>query len=76
MSRLLPFLDALERAVWTFVQAFAGSIVVTGGVGMNDAKIAGVAAALAVAKSLSIATTVRTGEELSRSGAAEANKRG
>jgi hypothetical protein len=61
---LTRWLDLLERTAWTAIQAFAASVVVTGNVGAADLKIAGLASAIAAAKSLSIATTVRTGEEL------------
>ncbi len=65
MTRLL---DLLERSLWTFIQAFTASIVVTAGVGLNDLKIAGVAAAISVAKNLSVSATVKTGEELVKNG--------
>lgn len=61
---LTRWLDLFERTVWTAIQAFAASVVVTGSVGAGDLKVAAIAAAIAAAKSLSIATSVRTGEEL------------
>lgn len=64
---MVRWLDVVERAAWTFIQAFGASIVVTGGVGLGDLKIAAVAAVIAVAKSLSVTTTVKAGEELAKS---------
>lgn len=53
------WLDLLERSAWTFVQAFAASVVVTGNLGAGDFKIAAGAAALAVLKSLSVSQSVQ-----------------
>lgn len=63
---MVRLLDVLERTLWTAIQAFAASVVVTGAVGLGDLKIAAVAAAIAVAKSLSVSTTVQTGQELAK----------
>lgn len=56
-----PFLrDLVERSVWTFVQAAAASLVVTGLT--RDAWIvAAVAGGLAVAKAVGIAAGVKLG---------------
>lgn len=62
----LRLLDLLERSLWTFAQAFAASVVVTGGLGLNDLKIAAAAAVIAVLKNLSVATTAQTGEALAK----------
>jgi hypothetical protein len=48
------FIDAAERAVWTFVEAAAGALLVSGLMGLDAYKgalIAGIAAALSVIKS-------------------------
>lgn len=58
------WLDLLERSLWTAIQAFAASVVVTGAAGLGDLKVAAVAAVIAVAKSLSVTTSVKTGQEL------------
>ena len=44
------YLDLLERAVWTFVQAAAASIIVSQGFGAEVWKVAAVAGGLAVVK--------------------------
>lgn len=75
MSRLLPFLDALERTAWTFIQAFAGTVAALGEINATALKAAGVAAAISAAKSLSVATSVRTGAELAKSGESETGRR-
>lgn len=52
-SRKKRYADAAERIVWTFVQAFAGSIVALGlDDVVNSLKISAVAGALSAAKSL------------------------
>jgi hypothetical protein len=53
------WLDLLERSAWTAVQTFSASVVLTGGLGWGDVKIAAGAAVLAVLKNLSIVSTVR-----------------
>lgn len=45
-------IDAAERAVRTFVQAFAASVVVSQAVSLGDLKVAGIAGVLAVATSV------------------------
>ena len=44
--------DLLERAVWTFVQAAAASIIVSQGFAVDVWKVAAVAGGLAVAKAI------------------------
>ena len=46
------YLDLLERAVWTFVQAAGASIIVSQGFGADVWKVAAVAGGLAVVKCL------------------------
>lgn len=58
------WLDLLERSAWTFVQSFAASVVVTGGLGIGDLKLALAAAVISVLKNLSVATSVKAGQEL------------
>lgn len=48
------WLDLLERSGWTFVEAFAAAVLVTGNLGVGDLKIAAGAAVIAVLKIMAI----------------------
>lgn len=50
----MKWLSILERAAWTFIQAFSAAIVISGNLGAQDLKIAAVAAVISVAKNLSV----------------------
>jgi len=60
----MRLLDLLERSAWTFVQAFAATVAATGKIDLLALKIGAGAGILAVLKSLSVATSVKAGEEL------------
>lgn len=46
------YLDVLERAAWTFIQAAAGVAITAGGFGVEVWKAAAVAGGLAICKAL------------------------